>query len=298
MEKHEIRTAAGNRIDRRMALGISRSVLNSMAHNYRKRAGHGAVNFSIQSLRGRQKAMAMIKEDCGPLFAGMVTKKDFRTALLAVHDPIRTGTGNHFDALAIHVSGVDLRDPGRGGRMHCENWPYSSWNITAIIEIHLMARMAQRLGYSTAEEFLGIGRKIAAWANVGVASGEAGAWMMPVETGLVCGFMVDIPARYGEGTDRVGLMKTFIDIASMKETAHGAWRRMIDAGALEITPRFPTWEAPTADQMALWSIMREEGTAWELRRDHALRIRGEERRDAAAHLQRNSPLEDEDPEMA
>jgi hypothetical protein len=270
------RTAAGNRIDGRLALGIARTFLNRISLDADKALERADKRLSARSFADRKDALIRLRRAAGPLYIGMAASKNLREAVLARYEPFSLEEGRPVDSVGVMVDQIDLAAPGSRGPFHATYWPYHSPKFAAIIQIHAIARLVQRSGVSDPNEILKVLKTVSAWSSIATHDGDAGSWMLPMENGLVCAQNVTLKSADPEiGGLNVPLIKTFIDCGSFRHQNAGAWERLVANGILETRPKFPSREAPEAEHLRLWALMRDEGRGWDLRHAHALRMRAE-----------------------
>jgi len=265
------RTAAGNLIDDRLALGIARTFINEIARGGKESRTRLPRGLRCRSQRERRAAFLSLREASGPLFLGMSVKKNLREGIIASLSPHRE-PDKPYNAIFVLVSGVDLGRPGKRGATHDRYWPYHDISAAAMIDIHALARLVQRAGKRDPEEIRQVLKRVACWASIARASEDPGSWMMPVPDGLICA-QTTLSALPGvsDWPTPVPIIKTFIDRGALNENNAGAWERLVGNGALESAPRFPSFDPPDPKHLRIWDLMRDEGRGWDLRRDHAVR---------------------------
>ena len=271
------RTIIGNRIDDRLALGMARTLLNRVAVQADKALDAVDRSLATSSARARRDSLLKVKSGMGPLFIGIVAKKNNWHALTARYAPVASREGKPFDGVAVVLEGIDLRARGTSGPTHHEHWPFHSPKVAALIEIHAIARIMQRSGTQDQAEVFRILRRVAAWSSIAAGREDPGSWMLPTENGLICARNSGPDAEKLDdwGGQPLVVVKTFIDRESFRIQTDGAWRRLVDCGALDAQPKMPSWDAPDPEHLRLWELMRDEGRGWDIRRAHALSVKPE-----------------------
>lgn len=264
------RTAAGNLIDDRLALGIARTFIDQIARGGKASRARLPKGLKCRSQRERKTAFLSLREASGPLFLGMSVKKNLREGVIATLSPHRE-PDKPYNAIFVLVSGVDLGRPGKRGATHDRFWPYHDISAAAMIDIHALARLIQRTGKREPEEISRVLKRVACWASIARSSEDPGSWMMPVPDGLICA-QTTLSALPGvsDWPAPVPIVKTFIDRGALNAHNAGAWERLVSNGALESAPRFPSFDPPDPEHLRIWDLMRDEGRGWDLRRDHAV----------------------------
>lgn len=268
------RTVVGNLIDDSLALGMARTLLGRVEAQSRTAARALDPVIATDSIRDRKESLLKLRASKGPFFIGMTTRKNYWHGRVAYYVPIGDKTRTRMTGLAVFQEDIDLRSTGPNGPEGNKRWPYRGLRISAVIEIHAIARFMQRSGNHDPRDVFGLLRQVASWSTVATRHDEIGSWMLPTENGLVCARncrpsseWINLPLE-----SQVVLVKTFIDKNGLRTQNAGAWNRLVENGALAAQPKLPDWNEPTAEQDRLWALMRDEGRGWDMRRAHAMSL--------------------------
>jgi hypothetical protein len=297
IRKPRLKTAVGNRIDDRLALGLARDFIGRIEREADEANRRRDPNLRVMSVRERRDALTRIRDSMGPLFIGMTSQKKFRQALMASYAPVRLGKGP-VDTLAVRLDWMDFGRPGSRGAYHKKAWPVHTTELSSIIRIHAISRYIQRTGHRDPEELFPLLKRAAKWSSIARSFNVPGSWMLPVEDGLICAGSLRWTDGLGGEAIRVPVIRTFIARDNFRPRNAEVWGRLVDAGALELNPSLLT-ENTDRDLFRVWDLMRQEGMAWDQRREYAKRLRDERTPRATAEVEEEVGLEDSgDPEPA
>lgn len=282
MNKQLLRTSVGNRIDERLALGMAREIIRKASHAGRSMSKKDRT-LKIFSERGRQTSLDLIRKDFGNKLIGMVAKKGFFEARIGYFQAIPSHDEGPLDTLAIITRDIDLRKEGARGPLHARNWPFiDDGMISALIEVHAIARLIQRGGAESVSDVMSTIVKVASWSDMITRRCEHGSWMIPIDTGLVFAQNKILPPERGVECcgHPVTVIKTFISHEKFGNHHRDAWRRLSRTGLMDAQPKYPTWKESQPEYEPMWEMMRAEGYAWDLRKYHALQKSRKVREDA------------------
>lgn len=271
------RTVIGNRIDDRLALGIARTMLTRVDAQRRAARMPDGQTLHVASRSERIRSLQAIGRSFGPLFIGIVPRKNYWQADMATYSTRRGRPGAPICGLSVMTWSIDLRS-GTFERPKDTTlrWPFSGVQMIATVDIHAIARIIQRSPRRSQAEIFGLLRDAACWSRVALAESgnDGGSWMMPTGDGLLCAMTEKVGDEAVPGcVDLVGrqvvVIKTFVDRSRFRTQSSGAWKRLVDCGGLEDPPRLLE-ATPLSDRhRQLWRIMRDEGRGWDIRRQHA-----------------------------
>lgn len=145
--------------------------------------------------------------------------------------------------------------------------------VVAIADVHVLQRLAKRAGKVSLESFGDALMPAWGWAGVADTIDVNGAYMIPVEDGML--YSERIQAADDRKTWK-NIVKTFIGHEDMNEANMTSWRYLRDSGCIRATPAFPRVEEASRREEAMMFQMKAEGGAWEYRRAHARRLAGED----------------------
>lgn len=287
-------TSAGNRIDDRLAWGLARSAVRQADLGDGFDDQMDFRNAKLGNPKGRLRTIKRIKAFFAKdsLSLGVMALADYTQAKFAHIGMSRWG---YFpESIAINTSRYEFV-AGKGGWGVQVDDPVNIANV----DVHALQRLAKRRGERDLEGFMAALNPIWGWCSIANELDVRGAYMVPVEEGIVCCRREAAPLVWndpndfekfgGPPTDADGpppsaadyytRVITFIDFENMREVYQQSWSKIVGLGALDDAPKFPRFSAPTDPQTRIVASMREEGAAWEARRDHAISMDGSEQYD-------------------
>lgn len=292
-KKRGIKTAVGNRIDDRLALGLARDFIRRVEAEADEADRRRDPRLRVMSVRERRDALIRIRDSMGPLFIGMTSQKKYRQALMASYAPVRLGKGP-VDTLAVRLDWMDLGRPGSRGAYHKKAWPVHTTELSSIIRIHAISRYIQRTGHRDPEELFPLLKRAAKWSSIARSFNVPGSWMLPVENGLICAGSLRWTDGLGGEEIRVPVIRTFIARNNFRPRNAEVWGRLVDAGALELSPSLLS-ENKDPDLFRVWDLLWQEGKAWDQRREHAKRLREERASAVTVEIDEDQEVGLEDP---
>lgn len=276
MQIQNQKTIVGNRIDDRLALGMARGILTRFGHRLDIGEVSPERSLKTHSERSRRASLKIIEETMGRSFLGMVARKGYFEARYAHLVTMSAGSGKLPDTLAVLKSDVDLHSGGGRDSYHAEHWPFTQRaQVFALIEVHAIARLFQRGGAHDETSALDVLLRAASWSAIASRQGEEGSWMLPTDSGLICARNQYFPeSEYLKyGPEPVAVIKTFVGKDDMTDQSRYSWEALKSIGAMHTTPKLATWRDPDPEHVAIWQSLRNEGRAWDFRRQHARRAR-------------------------
>lgn len=191
-----------------------------------------------------------------------------RTLTIAFLAPVRKQQETHASGLAAVVDTIRLDVKGKpGSRVPVERQPI------ATADIHCLKRLAMRAEKVSLKDFGDALAPAWAWAPVADHINVDGAYMIPVDCGMICSERLKTTSMDANSKPVWRTtVKTFIGKAELNEKNREAWDYLKGAGCMTSTPDFPAPGEPCQRAQTLMFQMRAEGKAWEHRRDYALKM--------------------------
>lgn len=264
-----------NGIDERLAIGLARDIIRKVGVRNVSCNGE-TIALKVRSERQRRKSLSILRDDVKNKLIGFKVKKGFFDARIGFFEAFSSRPGAAHDALVVLTSDIDLRLSGRNGPLNSEHWPFvGSPKISALIEVHAIARLIQRGGAETMCDVMDILKRAAAWSDHVTMKSETGSWMLPIDTGMVFIQNQVLPEERGfkAGMSPACMVKTFISHDRLGVRYSDAWRRLAAMGIMDTAPSYPSWEPMSDEHEKMWQAMREEGRRCDLRRERFVQIR-------------------------
>lgn len=253
----------GGRVDASLARGYARQALRE--NRIRTSYDPGMLRGSIETLAGRKAVIGQATARFDASLIGAVTNVRRTRAALGFHDAGRFVTG--IEAPLIMLCQLDMHlDPQRRGADGRKLGFEAASRVVAVAVPHLLERFVMRAGLKAHDDLVAAVRPALGWALIASYVGRPGSFAVPLADGMIGCEWRDKASRTTDGR-LVGttFVKTFIGTERMKPETAATRERLIEAGALDLVPRFPRISAFGDEEVACFERMLAIGAEWRAR---------------------------------
>lgn len=140
----------------------------------------------------------------------------------------------------------------------------SSRETVAHIDIHVLMRMAKRVGNPDLDAMLSFIQPALAWSLIAERERFTGNFFVPCEDGLFCCERSDYLGG-ANNSEKVVRIKTFLHRDDMNNFSKASHELLSQEGAIKHEYRFPTMRSVGEEDRRFLNIMGVVGSEWELR---------------------------------
>ncbi|MCE6958786.1 hypothetical protein LAZ40_06955 [Cereibacter sphaeroides] len=260
------RTVAGNRIDARLAQGIVNQAIREAEKRMELKPLRSPQGLGNETAR-RRFAARMVKA-LGPCMVGSTVSR--QCTRIALSSLVTFDLAKNWNGLGVTTEIWNL-DPKHPRNVYPGDFFAESVKIEAFVDKHVLIRLAQRRGDTTLDGFMAALQPVWNWCQLANMTRMSGVFHIPIAEGLICCERKRIENAGPGLPDRpITRILTYLDLRAMNQFNRDAWDRLTGAGVLEMRPRFPRFSDPSPEEEAILAAMRQEGAAWEGRRDVAI----------------------------